>query len=84
LPRPLERAQQVCLHSSTLAASEKAGTLEQMTVALLRTAHQDQATLEHSLVLYRNRLRDHPLDAVSHRGAELMSSVLRFLGASVS
>jgi len=80
MTRPLERAQEVCRLSSSLAASQTAGDLEAMTMALLRTAHHDRATLEHSLVLFRTRLREHPSDLVSRKGAALMKSVLGLLG----
>ena len=80
IARNLERAQQVCEHSNSLAASSTSRDLESITVALLRTAGQDRGTLEHALVLFRSHARDKPADSVGRRGAALMARVGQFLG----
>jgi hypothetical protein len=84
IPRPLERAQQVYEHCNSLAAFETSRDLESITLALLRTACQDRATLEHALVLYRARTRDTPDDLINRKGAALMARVGRFLRIDVA
>jgi hypothetical protein len=76
----VERAQLVWAHTLELASQVGDSDPRGVALELLRAADQDQATVEHALVLGRSRIREDPEDEMARRATVLLEATTGLLG----